>query len=61
MLLSEATIGLLACPVCLARLTLAETHVDCTVCGRRYPIIDQLPVLIESRATFPRGDGAGST
>ncbi len=61
MLLSEATIGLLACPVCHAPLILAEAYVDCTLCGRRYPIVDQLPVLIESRATFPCRDAGGST
>ena len=36
----------LACPVCRAPLVLAEKTVDCTGCGRRYPVIDGLPVLI---------------
>jgi uncharacterized protein YbaR (Trm112 family) len=41
---------LLACPVCHAALTLGEATIDCTGCGRRYPIVDGLPVLIGSRA-----------
>lgn len=44
---------LLACPVCHASLALAEEHVECTGCHRRYPIEDTLPVLISSRATLP--------
>ena len=45
---------LLVCPVCHAALALTETTVDCTGCGRRYPIVDDLPVLIASRATPPQ-------
>ena len=43
-------ITLLVCPVCHAALTLTAATVDCTRCGRRYPIVDGLPVLIASRA-----------
>ena len=39
----------LACPVCYAELLLAEKTVDCTGCGRRYPVVDGFPVLIASR------------
>ena len=48
--LLAANLGLLVCPVCHAALTLAAATVDCTGCGRRYPIVDGLPVLIASRA-----------
>jgi uncharacterized protein YbaR (Trm112 family) len=53
MQLTQATLSLLVCPVCHGVLALAATHIDCTVCHRRYPIVDQLPVLIASRATSP--------
>ena len=44
---------LLACPVCFGMLRLVgDTGIDCAQCGRRYPIVDGLPVLIESRAIF---------
>ena len=48
--LLAANLSLLVCPVCHAALTLAPATLDCTGCGRRYPIVDGLPVLIESRA-----------
>jgi uncharacterized protein YbaR (Trm112 family) len=53
MQLTQATLDLLVCPVCHARLVLAPDHIDCTACHRRYPIVDQLPVLIASRALRP--------
>jgi len=48
--LLAANLHLLVCPVCHARLTLASDTVACTGCGRRFPIVDGLPVLIASRA-----------
>ena len=45
---------LLACPVCYAALSLGQGEwIDCTGCGRQYPIVDSLPVLIASRAVLP--------
>jgi uncharacterized protein YbaR (Trm112 family) len=43
-------LGLLVCPVCHAGLALEQQTVLCSGCGRRYPIVDGLPVLIASRA-----------
>jgi hypothetical protein len=39
----------LACPACLGALRLSEASVACTACGRIYPIIDGIPVLIVER------------
>lgn len=50
MQLTQQTLDVLVCPVCHGRLTLADDHIDCTQCTRRYPIVDGLPVLIASRA-----------
>jgi uncharacterized protein YbaR (Trm112 family) len=41
----------LVCPVCHGMLMLSECGVDCVGCGRGYPIVDGLPVLIASRAS----------
>jgi uncharacterized protein YbaR (Trm112 family) len=41
----------LACPACLGLLRLVETNVACTACGRVYPIVDGIPVLIVERAS----------
>jgi hypothetical protein len=42
--------GLLACPVCLGTLRLQESTVVCVGCGRIYPVVDGIPVLIADRA-----------
>ena len=43
----------LACPACLDELRLDGERVVCTGCGRGYPIVDGIPVLIEERAVDP--------
>jgi uncharacterized protein YbaR (Trm112 family) len=40
----------LACPVCLGGLCCAEAGLRCEGCGRVYPIVDGIPVLIGERA-----------
>jgi uncharacterized protein YbaR (Trm112 family) len=46
----EAWVSDLACPVCMGALRLRETAVQCTACGRTYPIVDGIPVLIAERS-----------
>jgi uncharacterized protein YbaR (Trm112 family) len=43
----------LACPVCFAGLQFSASAVLCTACGRNYPVVDGIPVLIPGRATAP--------
>jgi hypothetical protein len=38
------------CPVCRKALQLEANVVRCQGCGRRYPIIDGIPVLLAERA-----------
>jgi hypothetical protein len=42
----------LACPVCLGELTLRGDSLSCSGCGRAYPIVDGIPVLIADRAAI---------
>jgi hypothetical protein len=42
----------LVCPVCFGALAFSEAAVTCSGCGRRYPVVDGIPVLIASRATL---------
>jgi uncharacterized protein len=42
----------LVCPVCFGALHFAECDVVCLGCGRNYPIVDEIPVLIAERATL---------
>jgi uncharacterized protein YbaR (Trm112 family) len=41
----------LVCPVCHHTLTLEAEMARCSRCGRRYPIIDGIPVLLADRAS----------
>ena len=40
----------LACPACRSHLQLEGERLACVACGRRYPIVDGIPVLIAERA-----------
>jgi uncharacterized protein YbaR (Trm112 family) len=42
----------LVCPVCFEVLRFDELDVVCLGCGRSYPIVDEIPVLIADRATL---------
>jgi uncharacterized protein YbaR (Trm112 family) len=44
----------LACPACLGGLSLDEGKLVCGQCGRAYPIVDGIPVLIAGREENPR-------
>jgi uncharacterized protein len=48
--------GLLACPACQDALAAEEGRMVCTGCGRAYPVVDGIPVLIAERA-----EAAGNT
>jgi uncharacterized protein YbaR (Trm112 family) len=38
----------LACPACLGSLRLEEARMVCAACGRAYPTVDGIPVLIST-------------
>ena len=40
----------LVCPVCRADLRVAGSGVECQSCGRCYPVVDGIAVLLEARA-----------
>jgi len=45
-----ATLARLACPACYAALLSENSRLLCTNCGRAYPTVDGIPVLIIERA-----------
>jgi uncharacterized protein len=45
-----AVVEQLACPACFGNLRYEDPHVTCTLCGRMYPVMDSIPVLIVDRA-----------
>ncbi|MGC9159321.1 MAG: Trm112 family protein [Terracidiphilus sp.] len=42
----------LACPACYKRLRMEPARLVCDACGRAYPIVDGIPVLIVARAVL---------
>lgn len=40
----------IVCPVCHQALELQPESALCTGCGRRYPLVDGIPVLLADRA-----------
>jgi uncharacterized protein YbaR (Trm112 family) len=51
-LFDPTVLGQLACPACLGGLVLEEERLVCAGCGRGYPIVDGIPVLIAERAVL---------
>jgi uncharacterized protein YbaR (Trm112 family) len=41
----------LVCPVCHQALALEAEAIRCAGCGRHYPIVDGIPVLLADRAS----------
>ena len=41
----------LVCPVCFGELRFSDAIVECSACGRSYPVVDGIPLLISERAT----------
>ena len=44
-----SVVNQLACPACLGALRLEGARLLCAACGRAYPIVDGIPVLIAGR------------
>ncbi|MGA3370848.1 MAG: Trm112 family protein [Terracidiphilus sp.] len=47
-----SVVGQLACPVCLGELRLEERKLLCAECGRAYPVVDGIPVLIGEKTAI---------
>lgn len=60
-MISTELLSILACPACDERppvkLTADQLHLACERCGRRYPIRDDIPVMLVEEAEMP-GDRA---
>jgi uncharacterized protein len=46
----SSVVGQLACPVCIGALRVEDARLVCVSCGRAYPVVDGIPVLIAERA-----------
>ncbi len=50
MALDKELLDLLACPLCKTPVVLQGEKILCTQCGRRYPIKDDIPVMLVEEA-----------
>ncbi|OLD59097.1 MAG: hypothetical protein AUI83_03470 [Armatimonadetes bacterium 13_1_40CM_3_65_7] len=53
--IDKELLEILACPACKAPMTQEADQIVCTKCGRRYPIRDDIPVLLVDEAERPTG------
>jgi len=47
--LTQEHLWRIVCPVCHQPLQLEEAIIRCLSCGKRYPVIDGIPVLLADR------------
>jgi uncharacterized protein YbaR (Trm112 family) len=48
--------AMLVCPVDRGELSDEPDTLVCTLCGRRYPVVDGIPVMLVDQATLPSSD-----
>lgn len=52
-MINKELLDILACPLCKADVELKENKIVCTKCGRRYPIRDDIPIMLIDEAELP--------
>ena len=51
--IDKELLDILACPLCKTEVKLEDEKIVCTKCGRRYPIRDDIPVMLIDEAELP--------
>ena len=54
-MIDQELLDILACPLCKTEVKLEDEKIVCTKCGRRYPIRDDIPVMLIDEAELPPG------
>lgn len=52
-MISKDLLDILACPLCKTEVHVEEDRIVCAKCGRRYPIRDDIPVMLVEEAELP--------
>jgi uncharacterized protein YbaR (Trm112 family) len=52
-MVDQELLKILACPACKSEVELRGEKIVCTKCGRRYPIRDDIPVMLIDEAEMP--------
>ncbi|HLG29689.1 MAG TPA: Trm112 family protein [Candidatus Brocadiales bacterium] len=54
-MIDKELLEILACPLCKTDVRLENDKIVCTSCGRRYPIRDDIPIMLVDEAELPEG------
>lgn len=52
-MIDKELLDILACPACKADVSLEGDRIVCSKCGRRYPIKDDIPIMLIDEAEMP--------
>ncbi len=52
-MIDNELLEILACPLCKTEVRLENDKIVCTKCGRRYPVKDDIPVMLIDEAEMP--------
>jgi uncharacterized protein YbaR (Trm112 family) len=54
-MIDKELLDILACPACKADVKMEGERIVCTKCGRRYPIRNDIPIMLIDEAEMPPG------
>ena len=52
-MIDKELLDILACPLCKTAVKLENDKIVCSSCGRRYPVKDDIPVMLIDEAELP--------
>ncbi len=55
-MINKELLEILACPLCKVSVELKQEKLVCTKCGRRYPIKDDIPIMLVDEAELPESE-----
>jgi hypothetical protein len=58
-MIDKELLDILACPLCRTEVKLENDKIVCTHCGRRYPVKDDIPVMLIDEAELPKDQDKG--
>ena len=59
-MIDEELLNILACPLCKTDVKLEGDRIVCLKCGRRYPIKDDIPIMLIDEAELPGSEKRGA-
>ncbi len=59
-MIDKELLEILACPLCKTEVKLENDKIVCTKCGRRYPVKDDIPVMLIDEAELPQDQDKGA-